>query len=166
MNLQTLIVESRGRKYFHCRCLGRMREYNAKVLINDVSENWRIGQTVVCDVSDTLTKRNGKYGVELVFEPLYVVDGSVEDALETNKWLGYALSDAQKTGRCYATNAIKIALTLRPLLPHHEEQMATLKSLVDENRAFWKVTKYEEKSEAAAITKIPIPIRNGINPAL
>ena len=102
----TLIVKSRGRKWFSCV----KGAHKAQLLINEVTTGLEVDRIVKVRVVDLST--SSAYGRQLRFEAVEVLEDrdaaqARADAAarrETEKWLGYAESDAAHGS--WRTNAI------------------------------------------------------------
>lgn len=136
--IKTLIIKSKGRKYFDCLIGG----YKAKLVINDISMDLAIDRVVKVEVND-LSERS-KFGCQLKFEPLQILDDRDAEALrkaaigkkEAEKWLAYAEDDARQGMQ--ATNAIVKAYTLCSQYEHLSERLTQLKARVAENEIQYK----------------------------
>lgn len=124
---RTLIVKTRGRKYFSCLLGG----YQAQLVIDDVTEGLELDRIVTIEAEDLSTKSS--YGTTLRFRALQVVgDRSAAEARQiaaarkdAEKWLGYAEDDvAHGLAR---TNAVRKALELAPAHEHLAERLEGLK---------------------------------------
>ncbi len=147
--IKQLKITKKGRKYFECLS-GR---YKAKLVINDISKDFEIGQVVTLQVND-LTERS-RYGVVVKYEPVAVIDEAEAEAMrkaeiarkEAEKWLGYAEHDVMRGFT--RTNAITRALSLCAQYDHLAERLANLKDKVEANAARYEAQKQQLKQQQA-----------------
>lgn len=167
---KTLIIKSRGRKYFTC-ITGKVK---AKLVINPVSTGLELDRIVHVRAVDLSTR--SKFGADLIFEALEILSdtdakAAYEAATKRNeaaKWMGYAEGDA--LGGMSATNAIIKALSLSKDMPELAERRAALVARTDKNAEQYKATlaardkaRAEEtaKRQAQARQRVLYPVRHG-----
>ena len=152
--VKTLIIKSRGRKYYHCIISG----YKAKLAINSISSDLQIDRVVKLEVKD-MSKRS-KYGTELIFEPVAILTDRDAAALreaaakkrDAEKWLGYAETDAY---RGYdRTKAIKKALEICEGYSDLETRLADLKKEIAKHK---KVSTESPRAAKVADRTILVP---------
>ena len=132
---RTLIIKSRGRKYFSCVCGG----HQAQLVIDDVTTALDLDRIVTIDAEDLSTRSS--YGTTLRFRALQVTgDRSAAEARqaaaarkEAEKWLGYAEDDVARG--LARTNAVRQALALAPAQDHLTDRLTALKDAVRKVRA-------------------------------
>lgn len=134
MTTKTFLIVKRGRKYFECLLQGKQRSYKAKLLINDLSKDFAVDDTVTVLVRDVST--HSGYGSSLTFEPTIAQaeaqrEVEVSRFIEQNKWLDYAETDA-RNGQV-TSNAIQRTLA-GCNDPRLAERVATLKARLEENK--------------------------------
>ncbi len=134
MTTKTFLIVKRGRKYFECLLQGKQRSYKAKLLINDLSKDFAVDDTVTVLVRDVST--HSGYGSSLTFEPTNAQaeaqrEAEVSRFIEQEKWLDYAETDAR--GGQVTSNAIQRTLA-GCNDPRLAERVATLKARLEENK--------------------------------
>lgn len=141
---RTLIIKSRGRKYFSCVCGG----HQAQLVIDDVTKDLDPDRIVTIQAEDLSTRSS--YGTTLRFRALQITgDRSAAEARqaaasrkEAEKWLGYAEEDVSRG--LTRTNAVRQALELAPAQEHLAERLAAFKDAARQVRA-------EEPAREAAV---------------
>lgn len=148
--IKTLIVKSRGRKFFQCVIGG----YDAKLVINEVSQDLGVDRVVKMQVND-LSERS-KYGVVLKFEPVAIIEDRDAEQLrlaaqarkDAEKWLGYAEADVKRG--LSRTGAIEKAVAACEGQDHLVERLTALKAHVQQNVKAYEAQKQATRAAHAA----------------
>jgi hypothetical protein len=143
--IKSFEIQKKGRKLFECK----IGKYPAKLEINEVSKDFKVGDVVLLHVHDDSTRSH--HGTSLRFNPVSIVDPGKEyeytskyrGLRHAETWLYHAEKDVERN--MATSNAIRKALYYCPGKDSLNSRLAILKENIKSIRAEERARIIEEK---------------------